>query len=120
MYRVSLDTSHCVFLLHNLKFGTHFLEYEQYVDKFPTTGCGQLWVTDGIWKTVFPHCMFKVEVCLCWITHCTTIWLFHLSRQVHYTPLGGVNKFSNGQHCLINCTFPFQSDSKGHWTADLR
>ncbi|XP_064393011.1 uncharacterized protein LOC135340449 isoform X3 [Halichondria panicea] len=24
-------------------------------------GCGQLWVTDGIWKTVFPHCMFKVE-----------------------------------------------------------
>ena len=45
---------------------------------------------------------------------------FFLSRQVHYTPLGGVNKFSNGQHCLINCTFPFQSDSKGHWTADLR
>ena len=37
MYRVSLDTSYCVFLLHNLKFGTHFLEY---VDKFPTTGCG--------------------------------------------------------------------------------
>ena len=25
-------------------------------------GCGSLWVTDGIWKTVFPHCMFKVEV----------------------------------------------------------
>jgi hypothetical protein len=26
------------------------------------TGCGRLWVTDGIWKTVFPHCMFRVEV----------------------------------------------------------
>ena len=61
-----MHTSDCVFLLHNLKFGTDFLEYEillQYVDKFPTTGCGQLWVTDGVWKTVFPHCMFKVEVC---------------------------------------------------------
>ena len=21
-----------------------------------------MWVTDGIWKTVFPHCMFRVEV----------------------------------------------------------
>ena len=20
-------------------------------------------MTDGVWKTVFPHCMFKVEVC---------------------------------------------------------
>ena len=28
------------------------------------TGCGRLWVTDGIWKTMFPHCMFRVEVCL--------------------------------------------------------
>ncbi len=26
-------------------------------------GCGHLWVTDGIWKTTFPHCMFKMEVC---------------------------------------------------------
>ena len=25
-------------------------------------GCGSLWITDGIWKTVFPHCMFRVEV----------------------------------------------------------
>ena len=25
-------------------------------------GCGNLWVTNGIWKTVFPHCMFRVEV----------------------------------------------------------
>ena len=33
-------------------------------DFFPTfAGCGHLWVTDGIWKTVFPHCMFRVEVC---------------------------------------------------------
>ena len=27
-----------------------------------TVGCGQLSVTDGIWKTVFPHCMFRVKV----------------------------------------------------------
>lgn len=26
-------------------------------------GCGHLWVTDGIWKVVFPHCMFRVVVC---------------------------------------------------------
>lgn len=26
------------------------------------TGCGRLWVTDGIWKIVFPICMFRVEV----------------------------------------------------------
>lgn len=25
-------------------------------------GCGKLWVTDGIWKTVFPHCMFRMKV----------------------------------------------------------
>lgn len=28
-------------------------------------GCGYLWVTDGIWKTVFPHCMFRVTVSHC-------------------------------------------------------
>ena len=29
-----------------------------------TTGCGQLWITDGLWKLTFPHCMFpaKMEV----------------------------------------------------------
>ena len=27
-----------------------------------SVGCGRLYVTDGIWKTVFPHCMFRVEV----------------------------------------------------------
>ena len=26
------------------------------------TGCGRLWVTDGIWKLAFPHCTFRVEV----------------------------------------------------------
>ena len=26
------------------------------------SGCGRLWVTDGIWKTQFAHCMFAVEV----------------------------------------------------------
>ena len=26
------------------------------------SGCGKLWVTDGIWKLTFPHCMFKVKV----------------------------------------------------------
>ena len=28
-------------------------------------GCGTLWVTDGIWKIVFPHCMHRVKVCWC-------------------------------------------------------
>ena len=26
------------------------------------TGCGALWVTDGIWKLSFQHCMHRVEV----------------------------------------------------------
>ena len=25
-------------------------------------GCGILWVTDGIWKLNFPHCMHRVKV----------------------------------------------------------
>ena len=25
-------------------------------------GCGTLWVTDGIWKLVFPHCMHRLKV----------------------------------------------------------
>lgn len=29
---------------------------------FTVKGCGRLWVTDGIWKVAFPHCMFRVEV----------------------------------------------------------
>ena len=28
-----------------------------------STGCGTLWVTDGIWKLTFPHCMHSVKVC---------------------------------------------------------
>ena len=28
-------------------------------------GCGTLWVTDGIWKIVFPHCMHRVKVSWC-------------------------------------------------------
>ncbi len=36
----------------------------------PTSGCGKLWVTDGIWKTVFPHCMFRVEVCVHSVNDC--------------------------------------------------
>ena len=24
-------------------------------------GCGTLWVTDGIWKLTFPHCMHRVK-----------------------------------------------------------
>ena len=27
-------------------------------------GCGRPWVTDGIWKLQFPHCMFRVQVYL--------------------------------------------------------
>ena len=34
----------------------------QCTDECKRRGCGHLWVTDGIWKTVFPHCMFRVEV----------------------------------------------------------
>ena len=25
-------------------------------------GCGELWVTDGIWRLNFPHCMYQVKV----------------------------------------------------------
>ena len=25
-------------------------------------GCGTLWVTDGIWKLVFPHCVHRLKV----------------------------------------------------------
>ena len=32
------------------------------MSSFTCLGCDRLWVTDGIWKTVFPHCMFRVEV----------------------------------------------------------
>ena len=24
-------------------------------------GCGKLWVTDGVWKLAFPHCLYHVE-----------------------------------------------------------
>ena len=27
-----------------------------------TLGCGSLWITDGIWKLTFPHCMYKCKV----------------------------------------------------------
>ena len=26
------------------------------------TGCGKLWITDGIWKLTFPHCMFPTTM----------------------------------------------------------
>lgn len=26
------------------------------------TGCGRVWVTDGIWKLTFPHCMMQKKV----------------------------------------------------------
>ena len=26
------------------------------------TGCGKLWVTDGIWSLSYPHCMYKMKV----------------------------------------------------------
>ena len=26
------------------------------------TGCGNLWITDGIWKLTFPHCMFPAKM----------------------------------------------------------
>ena len=29
---------------------------------FFVVGCGTLWVTDGIWKLTFPHCMHRVKV----------------------------------------------------------
>lgn len=29
---------------------------------FYSLGCSQLWVTDGIWKLRFPHCMHRVKV----------------------------------------------------------
>ena len=25
-------------------------------------GCGKLWITDGIWKLTFPHCMFPAAM----------------------------------------------------------
>ena len=35
-------------------------------------GCVRLWITDGIWKTVFPHCMFHVEVTCIFHYLCTS------------------------------------------------
>lgn len=29
---------------------------------FLIVGCGELWVTDGIWRLNFPHCMYQVKV----------------------------------------------------------
>ena len=33
-----------------------------YMMCFFAVGCGTLWVTDGIWKLTFPHCMHRVKV----------------------------------------------------------
>ena len=44
--------------------------YRQSVSKlYLHVGCGHLWVTDGIWKVVFPHCMFQVVVCCGYIIY---------------------------------------------------
>ena len=48
-------------------------------------GCGKLWVTDGIWKLNFAHCMYHVQVrhvhcsnLVCWIKafmySCSILW----------------------------------------------
>lgn len=45
-----------------------FMLQMKYISKlYVHLGCGHLWVTDGIWKVVFPHCMFRVVVCCMWI-----------------------------------------------------
>lgn len=33
---------------------------------FFITGCGNLWVTDGIWKLSYPHCMYQMKVKYTW------------------------------------------------------
>ena len=45
--------------------GIYFLSAHRallYIGYQTSTGCGKLWVTDGIWSLTYPHCMYKMKV----------------------------------------------------------
>ena len=78
----------------------------RFVDKYVFTypGCGKLWVTDGIWKLTFPHCMYQVQVSrytisvtqyLCYrFSYCSysmplrefRVWIYRMYAQ-HHLPM---------------------------------
>lgn len=49
-------------------------------------GCGKLWVTDGIWKLTFPHCMYRCQVrgCISAFSSILTLY-FHMTVNGVYT-----------------------------------
>ena len=56
----SVKSEVIIIIMQTAKFWRDYHLFVMYVTQ--TAGCGRLFITDGIWKTVFPHCMFRVEV----------------------------------------------------------
>ncbi len=97
------------------------------------TGCGTLWVTDGIWKVNFPHCMYRVEVAMlfmlfvCWLIghyidrcwwneHCITQCVHWISSSQESFLFGALQYVGEGsQQCCSN--WPYRIYSVLSWTS---
>ena len=61
IYTLTVKLTALLFARKEESFSTHNNNNNIHCYYHYNIGCGTLWVTDGIWKLVFPHCMHRLK-----------------------------------------------------------